>query len=357
MRGLLPLLAVILLPAACGGPPEGNSGADEVTSDRAIRSQAVLNAIDPEGPGCSAAVGNDGTVVWAGVRGIANLATGTPITTDTVFDIASVSKQFTATAILLLVQEGRLGLDDRLSDHVPGLPGWAATVTVGQLMHQTSGIPDYTGLLEEQGFEDSDHTTQADALKALAAVPTLEFEPATQFEYSNSNYILLAEIVQDVSGTPLPKFLAANIFGPLGLAMVADPTETVPNRALSYQKDGGHYAVADSWWEQVGDGSIQTTPSQLVRWADDYRTGKVGGPGLLEAQLAGAVETGPGDDGRYGAGIFVLGDGMLEHSGGWGGFVSEFVVSADRRTAVAVSCNADDQDPDTLVSALATIWM
>ena len=177
MRGLLPLLAVVLLVAACGGPKPGGSptkagvgstsSLGPETSDLTAQSQAVLDgAVNADEPGCSAAVGVEGQVVWTGVRGVADLATGTPITTSTVFDIASVSKQFTATAILLLVGAGRLSLDDPLSDHVPGLPDWATTVTVEQLMHQTSGIPDYIGLLQDQGFDYSGHTTQADALKA-----------------------------------------------------------------------------------------------------------------------------------------------------------------------------------------------
>jgi len=295
-------------------------------------------------------------VIWAGARGVADTATGAKITTDTVFDIASVSKQFTATAILLLVDAGRLTLDDPLSEHVPGLPAWAATVTVAQLMHQTSGIPDYIGLLADAGYQDSDPTTQEQALQALVGVSSLEFEPGARFEYSNSNYLLLAEIVQRVSGEALPGYLSAQIFQPLDLAMVMDPGGNIAGKAKSYGQDGAGYAVADSAWRQVGDGAIQTTPSQLVRWADNYRTGEVGGQKLLDAQLAGAVETDDGSDDRYGAGIYLLPDGALAHDGGWAGFVTAFHISTDRRSSVAVSCNAGDQDPAAIAEELGQIW-
>ncbi len=194
-RSLPPLLAVVLLLlGACGGRQATNSsgttaGTSAVTADttsiRARSSQGVLDAvIKADEPGCSAAVGVEGKVVWTGVRGIANLGIGAAIATGTVFDIGSVSKQFTATAVLLLAEAGKLGLDDALSQYVPGLPAWAATVTVAQLMHHTSGIPDYTGLLQDEGYKDSDRTTQAQALQALAAVPELGFTPGARFEYS-----------------------------------------------------------------------------------------------------------------------------------------------------------------------------
>jgi CubicO group peptidase (beta-lactamase class C family) len=171
--------------------------------------------------------------------------------------------------------------------------------------------------------------------------------------------------VRRVSGKPLADYLNTKIFQPLSLAMVLDPVASIPNKALSYTqaepggrgKNADDYQVADSKWEQVGDGGIQTTPSQLVRWADNYRTGKVGGPKLLDAQLAGAVQTEPGGGDRYGAGIISLANGMLDHDGSWAGFVTAFRVSSDRRTSVAISCNVDEQDPEVMADALGRIWM
>ncbi|MEO3758193.1 serine hydrolase domain-containing protein [Mycobacterium sp. B14F4] len=341
---------------ACASEPAAPSvDTASESDDRPARSQGVLNeAVAPDGPGCSAAVGVEGAVVWAGARGIADIATGAEITRDTAFDIASVSKQFTATATLLLAETRRLTLDEALATYVAELPAWAATVTVGQLIHQTSGIPDYIGLLEDDGYSLSDRTTNADALRALTAVTELGFEPGTAFEYSNSNYLLLGEIVERVAGQPLSAFLAARIFWPLELAMVLRPAEPVAGVAVPYTQAGGEYATTWTAWEQVGDGSIQTAPSQLVRWADNYLTGEVGGRSLLDAQLAGAVETGEGD--RYGAGIYEYADGTLGHDGSWGGYVSDFGISRDRRTSVAVSCNSDSLDPSAIADALAKLW-
>lgn len=212
-------------------------------------------------------------------------------------------------------------------------------------------------LLEAQGFAFGDRTTQEQAVRAVAAMPKLTFPPGSQFEYSNSNYLLLGEIVRRVSAEPLPQFLAEQIFRPLGLAMVVDPTGPIPGKAVDYEADSDDYHATTTGWEQVGDGGIQTTPTQLVRWADNYRTGRVGGAPLLDAQLRGAVPTDPGGGDKYGAGIFLLANGTLDHDGEWAGFVSAFRVSEDRTTSVAISCNTDEQDPETLAGSIAKLWM
>jgi CubicO group peptidase (beta-lactamase class C family) len=367
-RVTLTLCAVLLALCGCAKPagtpaakvnPTGTA-AVTTTSNAAAKadSQRVLeNAISDSGPGCSAAVGSKGTVVWTGVRGVADTAGGDKITPDTVFDIGSVSKQFTATAALLLADAGKLALDDPLTKHLPEFPKWADTVTITELMHQTSGIPEYEGLLTKQGFQATDRTTEEQALQALMAVPQLNFKPGSQFGYSDSNYLLLGEIVHRVSGEPLPQFLNAEIFGPLGLGMVVDPVGAVAHKAVSYAGGAAGYRPVTSAWEQIGDGAVQATPSQLVVWADNYRTGRVGGPRLLEAQLAGAVEIGPGIPVHYGAGIYIKADGTLDHDGASTGFVTAFRVSKDRLTSIAISCNADDQIPEALADSIAKFWM
>ncbi|WP_342743257.1 serine hydrolase [Mycobacterium numidiamassiliense] len=363
------LFAIVLALGGCNRPaatpasdPPANTtnssvAADKITTLRANSQRVLDDAVKAGGPGCSAAVGSQGNVVWAGVRGLADLVTAEEITTETVFDIGSVSKQFTATAILLLAQAGKLTLGDPLSKYVSGFPGWAATVSIAQLMHQTSGIPDYVDILIDHGIQVTERATEDQALQALAAVPQLNSKPGERFAYSNSNYVLLGEIVHRVSGTPLPQFLSDNIFRPLDLAMVMDPVGQIPHKAVSYNGGSEGYHAASSAWEQVGDGAIQTTPSQLVQWADNYRTGRVGGPKLLEAQLAGAVEIGPGIPVHYGAGIYIRPDGSLDHDGAWLGFVAAFRVSKDRLTSVAVSCNTDDQVAEALAESIAKVWM
>jgi CubicO group peptidase (beta-lactamase class C family) len=332
----------------------------------AARSEAVLEqAVAADSPGCSAAVGEDGKVLWQGVRGMADLGRRTPITTDTTFDVGSVSKQFTATAVLLLANQGKLSTSDPLAKHLAGFPSWARSVTVAQLMHHVSGVPDYLGLLEAHGFSLEEKTSRELALELVAKVEDLNFRPGSRFEYSNSNYLLLGAVVEKVSGLGLHTFLDQNIFEPLGLPIVSASAAAVQTKARSYRtsRSGSGYEVADWHVNAVGAGDIEATPSTLVRWADNYRLGKVGGTQLLNTQLKGAPLTGDlgaagiGHEGsRYGAGIISDSDSTLWHSGEYGGFHTQFLVLPGRHRSLAVSCNLDDADDAALGQSLTEIW-
>ncbi|WP_336027007.1 serine hydrolase domain-containing protein [Geodermatophilus sp. FMUSA9-8] len=369
LRRAVALTAAAVVLAGCTpatGTPEDGAAATVASGpdDRLARSEALLaDVLDPGEPGCSVAVGVDGEVVWAAARGLADVRTGRPLTTDTSFDVVSVGKQFTATAVLLLEQDGVLALADPVSRWLPGLPAWAQEVTLDHLVHHTSGIPDYLADLEAAGFAATDVTTQEQALQAIAG--HAELPEAEGFAYSNSNYVLLAEVVRAASGQSLADFLAGRVFEPLGLAMAVDPTAAAPDAAdpssaRGHVKDTatGPWRVAGSRWQQVGDGAVRATASDLVRWADEYRTSRLGGEELLAARLADPAPVNGERD--YAAGITVTSGGALEHRGGWAGFASAFRVSADRHTAVAVTCNGDEPgvaDVERLWRVLPGLWL
>jgi len=347
--------------AGCTGSPGGDSATQPssiAVADRSARSDALLvEQLTADQPGCSAAVAIDGRVVWAGARGLANLADRTPLTTVTKFDIASVSKQFTATAVLLLSFDGLLRLSDPVSNYVRGLPGWAQRVTVDQLIHHTSGIPDYVQLLLEKRIFLAQPTTQQDALDAIAGVTELPVEPGTEFDYSNSNYVLLAEIVAVAAGRSLPDVLTDRVFSQLGLDMVMSPNLTGPDVATGYWTINGTITPMVARWAQLGDGSIFSTPTELVKWADNYVTGQLGGPQLLAAITAGAVRDEQMPGAQYGAGIVITPEGAIFHPGKWAGNMSFLTISADRRTAVAGSCNAEDGiDVEGVFGGIQAIW-
>jgi CubicO group peptidase (beta-lactamase class C family) len=324
-------------PTTTSGESGGDAAAAEFT-------RSVFADLRGEDPGCTVAVGRGGAVVFAEAYGAARLDPFEPMTVDTVVDIASVSKQFTATAILLLAERGVVDLDAPLSTYLPDLPAWASRPTVAQLIHHESGIPDYIDLLVERGFVVTGSSpTVADALAALGDVVDLRFAPGTSWEYSNSNYFLLSQIVLAVTGDDLGAFLAAEVFAPLGLDMVLDPIAAIEDKAVSYEQVGGKWQVADSRWEPtIGAGSIQTTPSQLVEWAAQYWEPTIGATTINAERFDAAVDTGQA---KYGAGIvefYVGGDvgRMLSHDGQWGGFVTRFSVAPAHRVAVAVTCTS-----------------
>lgn len=328
---------------------------------RRARTDVLIAGIAGGGPGCSLAVARGAGVVYARGAGTADLSTGAPITPDTMFDIGSVSKQFTATAVLMLVRDGRLRLTDRVRALVPQLPEVVATVTVDDLLHQRSGLPDYIDLLQQQGIDPRERSTPGQALAALARVRRLHAAPGTRFDYSNSNYFLLSLVVRRASGVPLVTFLRDRYFAPLGLRAVMDPLGRVTPRARSYDVTATGPQPDDSLWEQTGDGAVWTTPTQLVRFAREYWAPRVGGRALLAARLRGAVDAGDGD--RYGAGIYrtVFDDGTVElsHSGAWSSFTTGFAVLPGARVAAAASCNGTGRvalDPEDLADRALDIW-
>lgn len=319
---------------------------------RIARSSAALaELLDRASPGCSAAVAVRGAVVWADALGTADLASGAALSTASQFDIASLSKQFTATAILLLQREGALSLSDPVGTYVDGLPRWSRSITLDALMHHTSHIPDYWVKLAEWGFEFTTPATQADALRAIAAESTLE--KGDGYLYSNSNYILLAEVVQRVSGQSLAQFLDSRIFSPLALDMRLDPSFTGPELAVSYDDDTLPTRAA---WAFYGAYGVVTTPSELARWGDQYRDSEIVGDIATNAVDSG--KPGEPTEGRqYGAGIHLEFDGSLRHDGRLGGYITTMKVSPDRETTVVVMCNGHLVDRFGVAEALWDIWV
>lgn len=346
------LALLVLALSGCGPRVHPMTSVD----DGVAQSSALLETLPADKPGCSIAVSEAGVVLWSGARGLADVTSRRPLDTGTIFDIASTSKQFTALLVLLLAKDHALTLQDSLASHVVGLPAWANDVTLEQLVHHRSGIPDYTDLLTKRGVTLTASSTQQDALAAIAAA-TLTFTPGSKFAYSNSNYVLLAEVVRAATGKPLPVVLDERVFHPLGLDMRMDPAFDAPAVAVPYVMQGLSLVESRSRWLQVGDGSIFTTPTQLAKWGDSYRTGAVGGLDLIAAALDAAVATDtPGDS--YGPGIDLASDGKLSHSGAWSGFATVFVVSADRTRVLAMSCNSFEMNaPTTVGQGLMTIWL
>lgn len=307
--------------------------------------EALTRLVPADQPGCSAAVARDGTVIWAGAAGLADLATGTPVTTKTRFDMASVSKQFTATAILMLQREGELSVQDPIANYVDGLPDWGATITLDQLIHHTSRIPDYWVALDDIGIGFSDAADQTVTLDAIRR--EVDLEPGDGFLYSNSNYVLLAAVVERVSGQSLADFLKARIFDPLGLDMVLAPTLHAPDIALSYDDD---LSLQEAGWTSYGHTGIITTPLELARWGDQYRAGDI----IQDDFMDGAVYE--ADSEYYAAAMDVKVDGDLNHTGREGGYITDFTVSEDRHLTIAVMFNGHLSDRFGLVDALWGIW-
>ena len=315
-------------------------------------------------PGCSVAVMRGGELLFAKGYGAANLEYDIPITPSTVFHVASVSKQFTALALALLVAEGKVSWDDDIRRYAPELPDFGSPITLRQLAHHTSGIRDQWALLQMAGWRwGGDVIRQADVLDLLSRQTALNFPPGSDYVYSNSGYTLLAVVIERVSGQTLPEFTARRLFRPLGMAHTAfrdDHTMLVRNRAYAYARDGfGNYRLSIPDFAIAGATSLFTTVEDLARWNRNFGTGEVGGRDVLR-QLA---EPGALDDGSRLSYAFGLAHGAhrgrrtIGHGGTDAGYRSEFLRFPDEDVAVAVLCNSGTADPGRLAREVADIFL
>jgi CubicO group peptidase (beta-lactamase class C family) len=238
-------------------------------------------------PGCALGVYREGEIVLARGYGFADLEHDVPITETTVFDLGSVSKQFTAAAIVLLAEGGKLSLDDDVRKFLPELPSYGKPITLRHLLHHTSGLRDYTGLLGISGHDDADLTGDDDALFLITHQRALSFPTGSEWSYSNTGYFLLSLIVRRVTGKTLAELEKERIFDPLGMSdthVHDDHRRLVPRRAIAYGLgSNGQLGLAMSDFEQTGDGAVMTTVRDLARWDGNFATPKVGGPALLDA--------------------------------------------------------------------------
>jgi len=312
-------------------------------------------------PGAVALVAHGDTVLLQKGYGLADLERDVPLHPGSVLDIGSTSKQFTAASLLLLADDGALSLDDPVRKHVDELPGCCQPVTLRHLMLHTSGIPDYIGLLMKAGHRLESVTTMGDAIESLLDVDALEFPAGSRWAYSNSNYVLMSEVVERVSGLPLTQFAHERIFEPLGMAHThihRRCTDLVRDRAFSYSRSTtGGWRWNFSNWEQTGDGAVFTTVGDLLKWSRNFHHGKVGGGALLAA-MARPGRLDDGSELSYGAGLGfgeLAGHPVVRHGGSWAAYRAEFLRVPSKELTVICLCNRDDLNPMRLVDRMARL--
>ncbi|HYD51327.1 MAG TPA: serine hydrolase domain-containing protein [Gemmatimonadaceae bacterium] len=349
-----PLLAFValLLPASLT--------AQHPDSLRAAIDRAFAPWTAAEGPGCAVAVARDGALLHAKGYGMANLETVTPITPSSVFHLASVSKQFTAFAILLLEKEGRLSLDEDIRKHLPEIPDLGHRITIRHLLHHTSGLRDQWDLLiMARGRFEENRITTPDVLEIVSRQKALNFTPGAEYLYSNTGYTLAAEIVRRVSGKSLRDFSAERIFRPLGMTETQwqdDYTRVVRNRAAAYarQRDGAWHVSLPNY-DTYGATSLFSTVGDLLRWQRNFDSVVVGDRAILDAMRRRPVLAN-GDTSDYGLGLSMnpmRGVPMIAHGGADAGYRTMLARLPEQKLDVVVLCNAASANPGELALAAA----
>lgn len=314
-------------------------------------------------PGCALGVYRDGRIIYARGYGMADLERRVPITPHTVFDLGSTSKQFAAASIVLLAQDGRLSLDDDVRRHIPELPEYERPITIRHLLHHTSGLRDYIGLLTLGGHDTDGVTTPEDALDAIVRQGQLNFAPGDDHLYSNSGYFLLSIIVERVTGESIRDFAGSRIFEPLGMERthyLGSYNDVIPDRALAYTPLSSGGVRADvSRWLQLGDGAVFSTVEELLLWDSNFHEPKVGGRPLLDAlHQRGRVTS--GDSLTYALGLIHgrhRGQPTVSHGGSWGGYRSELLRFPEQRFSVATLCNLGSINASALAHRVADVLL
>ena len=334
--------------------------ADEST-DRVDRLVAPWDK--PGSPGCSLGVVRDGKLIYETAVGLADVEQDRRIGTETEIFVASVSKQFTAMAILLLEREGKLSLDDDVRKYLPELHDFGVPITLRQMLLHTSGLREQFDLLPLAGWRMADVITDDDVFRLACRQRELNFDPGSRFLYCNTGYTLASRVVERVSGQPLGEFTRRRIFEPLGMGhsrFPAEYDEIIPGRARSYHPAGtGRYKNAILSYGTVGATGLLTTVADLVRWDANFYEPRVGDAKLIDRLL----EVGTLNDGRkldYGLGLEVgeyRGLKYVEHAGSEAGFRSTILRFPAERFSVILLANSSDFRPEELARRVADIYL
>lgn len=308
-------------------------------------------------PGCAVGVAANGTPTFAKGYGMADLEHDVPITPDTIFEVGSVSKQFTAAAVLLLARDGKLSIDDPVKKYIPELPDYpsdgpangSGVITIRHMLNHTSGLRDWGSVASIAGWPRTTRVyTLAHVLEIVSHQKSLNFPPGTNWSYSNTGFNLAAIIVSRVSGTPFPDFTRDRIFKPLGMTHTSwrdDYTRIVKNRAIAYNEvrdRPGTFKTNMPFENVYGNGGLLTTVGDLLKWNKNFSTPVVGDAAFVELQQ----RPGRFNDGRthgYAFGLYVggqdLGTREVYHSGMTAGYSAFLARFPDQALSVAVLCN------------------
>lgn len=304
-------------------------------------------------PGLTVGVVQRGALVAHRSAGLASVELGVPIGPETRFRIASVSKQFTCAAVLLLAQDGKLAPDDPVCRHLPNLPATYGGVTLDHLMHNVGGVRDMLQLLRQGGADLGQPVTRADLLDAICRQDALNFEPGTRYLYSNAGFLLLGLVVERVAGEPLAAFLERRVFSPVGMtrtAHVEDPRAAVPGLATGYLPADGGWTRAPHAFPIGGEGGLVSCVEDLALWDQELATGRRLGPALGRA-LTERTSFPDGSACAYARGLQVAswhGVSTVSHGGLWPGYKTEFLRAPDLDLAVIAISNDGGADPNAL---------
>jgi CubicO group peptidase (beta-lactamase class C family) len=343
-RYLVLLVAAAPIAARAQGSPPTDSAA---AVDRIFASWNTRQT-----PGCAVGMARNGQTILERAYGMANLEYDVPNTPATIFEAGSVSKQFTAAAVVLLAQQGKLSLDDEVSKYIPELPDYETPVTIRQMLHHTSGLRDWGAVAAAMGWPRGTRVhTHAHVLDIVSRQESLNYPAGAEYLYSNTNYNLAAIIVERVSGMPFAEFTRKNLFEPLGMTNTQwrdDYTRIVKGRATAYNRgQKGGWALEMPFENVHGNGGLLTTVGDLLKWNENFVRPRVGGVGFTrDLQEKGRLNN--GREISYALGLVVStyqGVPEVSHTGATAGYRAFLARYPAQHLSIAMLCNAGNANP------------
>jgi CubicO group peptidase (beta-lactamase class C family) len=343
--------------------------ADEKPSADSLAAQVdslIVPLIQPGGPGCVVAVIRDGKTIFERSYGLANLDWNIPNSPATVFDLCSISKQFTAACVVLLAEEGKLSLDDDIRKWIPEMRDYGTKITLRHLLNHTSGIRDSNGLIVAANMDGMSTAWEPQQIFDLIfRQKALNFIPGEKFSYSNSNYDLLAEIVRRISGRTIGQFAEERIFQPLGMKHTfyyEKLRQVVKNRATGYDFAPDSMLYTSGFCDRiygVGSGGVHSTAGDLALWNDNLYRNKLGGPHFLETMLTRPVLT-SGDTSDYACGLQIgnhRGLPAVSHGGGQPGFMHNMIYFPRQKITIVILNNFNNIAVESISYDIADIYL
>jgi CubicO group peptidase (beta-lactamase class C family) len=363
MRNVVITFASVLVAWTATGPAPGFAQREPEVAAIGPRVDSVFSEYDrTDSPGCALGVIRNDELIYARGYGMASLDLGVAITPASVFRIGSTSKQFTAAAVVLAAQNGELSLDDDIRKHLPEMPGYGRTISIRDLLHHISGIRDYLGLMYLTGLRDDDWFTDDEVVAIVARQKATNFEPGSEYLYSNSGYFLISQIIKRATGMTLRDYAQEYVFRPLGMTHTHfhdDHNEIVANRASGYAPAAGGFRISMTTLDMVGDGGVFTTVEDLLVWDRNFYEPRVGGDEFLRTMLRRGVLT-DGDTLSYALGLghaMYRGLPTVRHSGGFVGFRAQMIRFPEQRFSVICLCNLATANPTRLAERVADVYL
>ncbi len=312
----------------------------------------------PGSPGCALGVLQRGATVLAKGYGLGDLEHRLPLTPQTRFYMASVSKQFTSMALLLAEKDGKLRLDDSIRKYVPEMPAYADGIPIRRMLDHTSGLRDYLARWGLRGFSNESVLKEGATLGLIARQKALNFPVGTDYNYSNSGYLLAAIALQRATGKTLDVYVKERIYQPLEMQasrFQADHGEPVADRAHGYHRRDGGWKTADVGFDLIGSGGMYSNIEDMLRWARNFEKPVVGGESLAALQTPGRLVDGRRTPGGYALGMIER-DGTYSHSGGAVGYSTYFLRVPKSVLTVVCLCNIGGAPVARLAEQVASIY-